>query len=70
MIKIKISTRDSYLLFIGVLLAFFFQVAYEELNELVTNQINSTWLLVQFAILVIVGVVLLWIILTQLKEES
>jgi len=67
--KIKVPTRDLYLLIIGVLLAFLVQVVYEALSEVMTNQINSNWLRTQAVIAVIIGIILLTFII-NLEEEK
>jgi predicted PurR-regulated permease PerM len=67
--KIKVPTRDLYLLIIGILLAFLVQVVYEALSEVMTNQINSNWLRTQAVIAVIIGIILLTFII-DLEEEK
>jgi uncharacterized membrane protein len=70
MSKTKIPKRDLYLLLIGILLAFLIQVVYEELSELMTNQINGNWMIAQAVIATIIGIVLIAIILSKLQEEK
>ena len=71
MVRTKVSKRDLNFLVIGVLFAFFLQVFYELLNEVMNPNlfINLNWLATQAVLVVIVGLSLLWMILTKLEEK-
>ncbi len=52
--RLDFKEVDQYALIIGILFAFFIQVTYDMLHELIKN--STTWLCVQSLILIIVGI--------------
>lgn len=70
MAKIKVPKRDLLLLLIGLLLAFLIQVVYEMLNEYMNNNVNLNWMWTQLGLAVIIGIFLVWLIVTKLEEEK
>ena len=69
MSRIRVSKRDSILVIIGVLLSIFFQVTYEVLNELINNNISLKWTGTQVILMIVVGIILIWIIVSKVEEK-
>jgi hypothetical protein len=66
MTKVKVKNRDLYLLLIGVLFAFFIQVAYEIANELVNGKTDTIWFGAQVGIFFVVGLGT-WYLLSKIE---
>jgi hypothetical protein len=66
--KPKLTKKDQYMLFLGILLAFLVQVSYDIAHEVIFYEVNYAWLGAQVVFLLIVGILSYWV-LGKVEQE-